>query len=62
MDNFEETLEDLISNTPSVGDTSLAAQIKHMEVVNKVFTTPLGIAIINSLKELQAIKHKTLNA
>ena len=44
------------------GETDLQSQIDFMEFMNKEFIkTPLFIATINSLKELQSIKRKNNN-
>lgn len=37
-------------------DTSLQDQINHMQEVNRLYTHPMSIAILESLKELRRIK------
>jgi hypothetical protein len=51
-------IEDILKNLPSDGNTSLDTQIIYMEASNKLFKTPLSIAILNSLVELRGIKKK----
>jgi len=46
----------------NISETSLDDQIKFMEEVNKYLTTPLTIAIINSLKELRGIKQNQIES
>lgn len=57
---MEELLK-LLKDVPPITNTKLDDQIKYMEGVNKLFTNPMSISIINSLKELKGIKSKTLN-
>ncbi len=57
---MEELLK-ILKDTPPITSTKLDDQIKYMEGVNKLFTNPMSISIINSLKELKGIKNKTLN-
>jgi hypothetical protein len=41
-------------------NTKLDSQIQFMEQLNSVMTTPITIAILNSLKELKSIKKNKL--
>jgi len=55
-----EKLLNIVKNMPPIINTNLYSQIKFMEGVNKIFGNPMFISIINSLKELKAIKNKNL--
>ena len=53
-----DKLLELLEQVPSSGDTKLCSQIKYIETLNQIIRTPIGIAIANSLKELEGIKKK----
>ncbi len=55
-----DNLINIIRELPSSHETSLDAQIKYMEALNSVMTSPLTISICNSLKELKGIKKKLI--
>lgn len=54
---MEETLELM---TTQISDTKLNDQILFMESLNSIITTPITIAILNSLKELKGIKQNKI--
>ena len=58
---MEKNLLGILSDLPPMSSTKLDDQIKYMESVNRIFSTPIAVSIIHSLKELKAIKNKTTN-
>lgn len=51
----------LLKELPPVYSNKLDDQIKWMENTNKIFLTPMGVSILNSLKELKGIKENRVN-
>jgi hypothetical protein len=56
--NAEETLHSIMGIESYT--TKLDDQILFMETLNKLFTAPMTVSILNSLKELKGIKNKQL--
>ena len=49
-------MEEIFKDLTIIGKTDLNSQIQFIESLNKAYTTPLYISIINSLKELKSLK------